>query len=192
MLRLILHTWSGEKKGFARTKIVFGIGLFILIAVLLSLFPGMVSNKVELDSKTEREVLNPEADDAIKSSDADVDAIIDSSDAGAAGGNIANHILYGKRISLSKDEMRNTRLRPIFRGEFQAIGLEIWRLGDGNVLQKLGLQKNDIIKTINGSLIQNAGDLENAIIWGVTKPRIDVEIERNNELLVVTYIVTQE
>ena len=191
MLQLILHTWSGKKRGFARTKVVYVIGVFVIVVVLLSLFPKMVSNKVELDSEKEREYLDPEADNIMNQvSSADADEIADSSDVG--GGNASNYILSGKRISLAKDEMKNVRFRPIFKDGYQVTGLEIRRLSGDNVLTKLGLQKNDIIKSVNGKAIQNVGDLENVIFWEVTKPRIDVEIERNNESLRVTYIVENE
>jgi|GEM_PF-5487281 len=193
MLQLILHTWSGKKRGFARTKVIYGIGLFVIIAVLLSMFPNMVSNKVELDSGIESEDFSPEVNNAMnQASSADVDATEDSSDAGASEESASNYIVYGERISLAKDEMRIPRFRPIFRSDYHPMGLQIRLIGKNNVLTKLGLQQNDIIKSINGTMIQNAGDLENSIFWGVSKPRMDIEIERNNESLTVTYIVKQE
>ena len=199
MLQLTLHTWSGKKKGFARTKVIFWIGVFVIIAVLLSLFPNMVSNTVELDTVKEREDLNDETDNVMNqesSADADADAdayaIEDLPEAGESSGNASNNILYGERISLTKDELKYIRFRPIFKGDYQVIGLEIRRLGYNNVLTKLGLQQRDIIKSINGKKIQNVGDLESIIFWEVSKPRMDVEIERNNESLVVTYIVEAE
>jgi membrane-associated protease RseP (regulator of RpoE activity) len=190
MFRLILRTWSSKKNGFARTKIILGIGVFIIVAVILSFFPKMISNKVELDSVTERESLTPEADKVMSQvSTAETDEAADLFDTEVLRGNDSYYISSGERLSMSQSEMDKFRVRPKFSDGYQATGDEIWWQRDDSLLIKLGLQNKDIIKSVNGTKIQNIGNLVEAIYWGVSKPRIDIEIERNDKPLVVTYIV---
>jgi type II secretory pathway component PulC len=104
-------------------------------------------------------------------------------------GNYLFFITSGERLSLAKNENERFRVRPRFVDDYQAMGVEIWWIRDDCLLIKLGLQKNDIIKSINGKTIRNVGDLLDTILYESSKPRIDMEVLRNSEPLAVSYIV---
>jgi len=96
--------------------------------------------------------------------------------------------ITGKRLSIAPNEQEKFRIRPKFDGGYQAIGVEIWFLRNDSILAKLGLQKNDIIKSFNGKVVRDISEVADAILWGINSPRLDIEIIRNKEPMVVTYI----
>jgi S1-C subfamily serine protease len=282
---------SDKKNGFARTKIIFGLGIVVVIAGILS-FSHVTSNKAELPQDNEviraeagRETNPPASPDADKTADLfNIAKEAESSDnrdsvetggkkspvnenlldgyfdtnsfrirpkfvgdnsvgievqwirsdsvlrkLGVLKGDVIKSIngmpiksiedckyasnsllngfrgsleiiredslimlIIGERLSILPNERERFGVRPKFEGDFQAKGVEIWRLRDDCVLAKLGLQKKDIIKIIEDTAIQNVGDLVNSIYRGIRKPSFDIKIVRNNEPLAVIYVVEQK
>jgi type II secretory pathway component PulC len=75
------------------------------------------------------------------------------------------------------DEMKKFRMRPKFEGN-EPIGIEIQWIQNDSILGKLGVQKSDVIKSVNGIAIKNMGDITNAVNSLMNGTRFDVEVLR--------------
>ncbi|MCL1875177.1 MAG: hypothetical protein FWF87_02825 [Synergistaceae bacterium] len=105
-------------------------------------------------------------------------------------GDSSIQLIYGESLYMAQNETEKFRLRQKFESNgYQPKWVEIFRLRDDSVLVKLGLQKNDIIKSFNGFSIIYAEDLINSVNRAMRKSSFDIEIVRNNEPLAVIYIV---
>ena len=86
------------------------------------------------------------------------------------------------------DEMKKIRIRPKFDGN-ESIGIEVQWIQNDSILGKLGVAKNDVIRSINGISIKNMGDIANAINSLMNGSRFDVEVLRGNDPIQLTYVV---
>jgi type II secretory pathway component PulC len=193
---------SDKRKGSARTKIILAIGALVVIAGAWSLFnisnvepesniesviqPEIDFETVSAEEKTsdEREpskrllarIFKNRSEDENNRETVQTEANTETTSAGV------------KRLFMSIDEMSKFRVRPKFEDN-QIVGVTILKLQDDSILAQLGLQKDDFIKRFDNIDINNVGALVNAMNWGISsKNSFDIEIIRNNEPMVVTYI----
>lgn len=83
------------------------------------------------------------------------------------------------------DELKKVRLRPK-DGE---TGLEIQWIQDDSILRQLGVQKGDVIKSVNGIPFTNMGDIANSINSLMNSERFDVEVTRDGKSTALRYVV---
>ena len=83
------------------------------------------------------------------------------------------------------DELKKIRLRPK-DGE---AGLEIQWIQDDSILRQLGVQKGDVIKSVNGIPFTNMGDIANSINSLMNSERFDVEVTREGKPTALRYVV---
>ncbi len=83
------------------------------------------------------------------------------------------------------DELKRVRLRPNER----AGGLEIQWIQNDSLLKRLGVQRGDVIKSINGIPFTNMGDIANSISSLMTSERFDVEVTRGGQNTALRYVV---
>jgi len=86
------------------------------------------------------------------------------------------------------DEMKRFRIRPKFVGN-EPIGIEVQWIQNDSVLTKLGVQKGDILQSVNGIPMKNMGDITNAINSLMNGNRFDVEVTRDNAPMNLIYSV---
>jgi len=67
--------------------------------------------------------------------------------------------LQGKRIFIGENEYEKFTCRPRINSEYQHTGAEIVSLHDDSALAKLGIQRRDVITSLNGSKITGLLDL---------------------------------
>ena len=106
-----------------------------------------------------------------------------------------NVSVRGQRLSMAPRELAKFKSRPKFDSdkEYQTIGVELFTIENDSVLLKLGLQKNDIVKTFNGVTTSGLVELAGALYELQMNPgrynEIKIEIIRDNKHLTVTYYV---
>ncbi|MDR1979884.1 MAG: hypothetical protein LBQ42_14210 [Synergistaceae bacterium] len=83
------------------------------------------------------------------------------------------------------DELKKVRLRPA--GDEQ--GLEIQWINKDSVLAQLGVQKGDVIRSINGIAFRNMMDITNSMNSLMNSDRFDVEVMRNGAPTSLQYVV---
>jgi type II secretory pathway component PulC len=83
------------------------------------------------------------------------------------------------------DELKKVRLRPA--GEEQ--GLEIQWINKDSILAQLGVQKGDVIRSINGLAFRNMMDITNSLNSLMDSDRFDVEVMRNGAPTSLQYVV---
>lgn len=83
------------------------------------------------------------------------------------------------------DELKKIRLRPK-DGE---VGLEIQWIQDDSILKQLGVQKGDVIKSVNGIPFNNMADIANSINSLMNSERFDVEVTREGKPTALRYVV---
>ncbi|MDR1376859.1 MAG: hypothetical protein LBJ22_05060 [Synergistaceae bacterium] len=83
------------------------------------------------------------------------------------------------------DELKKVRLRPA--GEEQ--GLEIQWINKDSILAQLGVQKGDVIRSINGIAFRNMMDITNSINSLMDSDRFDVEVMRDGAPTSLQYVV---
>ena len=86
------------------------------------------------------------------------------------------------------DEMKRFRIRPKFVGN-EPVGIEVQWIQNDSVLTKLGVQKGDVMKSINGIPMKNMGDITNAINSLMNGTRFDVEVLRGDAPINLVYAV---
>ena len=86
------------------------------------------------------------------------------------------------------DEMKKFRIRPKFEGS-ESVGIEVQWIQSDSVLGKLGVLKNDVIKSVNGIQMKNMGDIANAINSLMSSSHFDVEVLRSNAPTTLKYAV---
>lgn len=82
------------------------------------------------------------------------------------------------------DELKKVRLRP--QGD---AGLQIQWIQNDSILKKLGVQRGDIIKSINGIPFNNMADIANSINSLMNSERFDVEVDRKGKPTPLRYVV---
>ena len=96
--------------------------------------------------------------------------------------------LIDKLIMDPFDEMKRVRIRPKSVGN-DPIGLEAQWIQNDSLLTKLGVQKGDVLQSINGIPIKNMGDITNAISSLMNSNRFDVEMLRGDSSVNLLYAV---
>ena len=83
------------------------------------------------------------------------------------------------------DELKRIRIRP----NEKAGGLEVQWIQSESILKRLGVQKGDIIKSVNGIPFSNMGDIANSINSLMNSERFDVEVTRGGKSTALRYVV---
>lgn len=108
-------------------------------------------------------------------------------------GDSSVQLIYGERLYMPLIEIDRFRLRPIFEKDgYQSKWVEIMRLRNDSVLFEIGLQNKDAIISFDGFSIKYANDLINSVNRAMRKPSFEINIVRNNEPMVVMYVVEQK
>ena len=84
------------------------------------------------------------------------------------------------------EEMKKFRLRPKFDGE-SAQGVEVQWLDDKSILTSLGVQKGDVVQSVNGVQIRNMGDIVNVINSLMSGNTFDVQVVRGGQPEMLNY-----
>jgi hypothetical protein len=83
------------------------------------------------------------------------------------------------------DELKKVRIRPATEGK----GLQIQWINRDSVLSQLGVQKNDVITSINGIPLQNMMDITNSMSSLMNSERFDVVVTRGGSPTSLRYVV---
>jgi hypothetical protein len=83
------------------------------------------------------------------------------------------------------DELKKVRLRPASEER----GLQIQWINRDSILSQLGIQKNDVIRSINGIPLQNMMDITNSMSSLMNSERFDVEVTRDGASTSLRYVV---
>jgi type II secretory pathway component PulC len=83
------------------------------------------------------------------------------------------------------DELKKVRLRPAADEQ----GLQIQWINKDSVLAQLGVQKGDVIRSINGIAFRNMMDITNSVSSLMNSDRFDVEVMRNGTPTSLQYVV---
>lgn len=83
------------------------------------------------------------------------------------------------------DELKRIRMRP----NEKAGGLEVQWIQNDSLLKRLGVQRGDIIRSVNGIPFTNMGDIANSINSLMSSERFDVEVTRGGKNTALRYVV---
>lgn len=83
------------------------------------------------------------------------------------------------------DELKRIRMRP----NEKSGGLEVQWIQNESILKRLGVQKGDVIKSVNGIPFTNMGDIANSINSLMNSERFDVEVTRGGNATALRYVV---
>lgn len=83
------------------------------------------------------------------------------------------------------DELKRIRIRP----NEKAGGLEVQWIQNDSLLKRLGVQRGDVIRSVNGVPFTNMGDIANSINSLMTSERFDVEVTRGGQNTALRYVV---
>ncbi|GHS94756.1 hypothetical protein AGMMS50276_08170 [Synergistales bacterium] len=83
------------------------------------------------------------------------------------------------------DEMKKVRIRPSEAGN----GIQVQWINRDSILNQLGVQKGDIINSINGIPLRNMVDITNSINSLMNSDRFDVEVMRGGASTSLQYTV---
>ncbi len=83
------------------------------------------------------------------------------------------------------DELKRIRLRP----NDKTGGLEVQWIQNDSILKRLGVQRGDVIKSVNGIPFTNMGDIANSINSLMNSERFDVEVTRGGKPAALRYVV---
>lgn len=86
------------------------------------------------------------------------------------------------------NELKRVRLVPEFV-DGKPTGIKVANIMDGSVLKELGVKKGDIVKSVNGVVIRNMGDIANAINSLMGGNRFEVSVGRADEEIMLNYVV---
>ncbi|PIE54860.1 MAG: hypothetical protein CSA35_04395 [Dethiosulfovibrio peptidovorans] len=86
------------------------------------------------------------------------------------------------------DELKKIRLIPKFV-DGKPVGIEVANITDGSVLKELGVSKGDVVKSVNGVVIRNMGDVANAINSLMGGSRFEVSVGRGDREIMLNYVV---
>ena len=84
------------------------------------------------------------------------------------------------------DEMKKFRLRPKFDGD-RALGVEVQWMDRNSFLESVGVEKGDVIQSVNGLEIRNMGDVVNVINSLMGGSAFDVQVMRNGAPVSLKY-----
>ena len=83
------------------------------------------------------------------------------------------------------DELKRIRMRPSEKDG----GLEVQWIQNDSLLKRLGVQRGDVIKSVNGIPFTNMGDIANSISSLMNSERFDVEVTRGGKSTPLRYVV---
>lgn len=83
------------------------------------------------------------------------------------------------------DELKRIRMRPSEKDG----GLEVQWIQSDSILKRLGVQRGDVIKSVNGIPFTNMGDIANSISSLMNSERFDVEVTRGGKSQALRYVV---
>ncbi|MDR1649880.1 MAG: hypothetical protein LBR71_06425 [Synergistaceae bacterium] len=83
------------------------------------------------------------------------------------------------------DELKKVRLRPASDEK----GLQIQWINRDSILSQLGIQKNDVVTSINGIPLQNMMDITNSLSSLMNSERFDVVVTRGGASTSLRYVV---
>ena len=83
------------------------------------------------------------------------------------------------------DELKRIRMRP----NEKSGGLEVQWIQNDSILRQLGVQRGDIIRSVNGIPFTNMGDIANSINSLINSERFDVEVTRGGKATALRYTV---
>lgn len=84
------------------------------------------------------------------------------------------------------DEMKKFRLRPKFDGD-RALGVEVQWMDRNSFLESVGVEKGDVIQSVNGLEIRNMGDVVNVINSLMGGSAFDVQVLRDGTPVSLKY-----
>jgi len=84
------------------------------------------------------------------------------------------------------DEMKKFRLRPKFDGD-RALGVEVQWMDRNSFLESVGVEKGDVIQSVNGLEIRNMGDVVNVINSLMGGSAFDVQVLRGGTPVSLKY-----
>ncbi|MGI6252761.1 MAG: type II secretion system protein GspC [Aminivibrio sp.] len=84
------------------------------------------------------------------------------------------------------DEMKKFRLRPAFDGG-KALGVEVQWMDRGSFLESVGVEKGDVIQSVNGLEIRNMGDVVNVVNSLMGGDAFDVQVLRGGQAVSLKY-----
>jgi hypothetical protein len=96
-----------------------------------------------------------------------------------------NRDLINRLMENPFEELRNVRIRPA-EGEQ---GLQVQWINKDSILAQLGVQRGDVIRSINGIRFQNMMDITNSMSSLMNSDRFDVEMLRNGTPTALQYAV---
>ncbi|MFC1807073.1 hypothetical protein ACFL0T_01750 [Candidatus Omnitrophota bacterium] len=91
-------------------------------------------------------------------------------------------------ISRAAELMRDVSVKPYFLDGKRA-GLLVSRLNSKGVLNEIGIQPNDVVKTVNGHKLNSPYQIFNAYKKLKDNPEFKVQVLRNNNPTTLTYKV---
>ena len=83
------------------------------------------------------------------------------------------------------DELRKVRIRPSRSGQ----GLVVQMIAPDSVLAQLGVQRGDVIHSINGIVFQNMADVTNSVNSLMNSDNFEVDVTRDGSSLSLRYAV---
>lgn len=83
------------------------------------------------------------------------------------------------------DELKRIRVRP----NEKVGGLEVQWIQNDSLLKRLGVQRGDVIKSVNGIPFTNMGDIANSLNSLMNSERFDVEVTRGGKSTPLRYVV---
>lgn len=86
------------------------------------------------------------------------------------------------------DEMKKFRLRPKFDGD-RALGVEVQWMDRNSFLESVGVEKGDVIQSVNGLEIRNMGDVVNVINSLMGGSAFDVQVLRGGAPVSLKYTI---
>ncbi|MBQ3396553.1 MAG: hypothetical protein IJG34_00180 [Synergistaceae bacterium] len=103
---------------------------------------------------------------------------------GAQEGQISSEMV-NQLVQNPFDEMKRIRMRPSEKDG----GLEVQWIQNDSILKRLGVQRGDVIKSVNGIPFTNMGDIANSINSLMNSERFDVEVTRGGKSQALRYVV---
>ena len=103
---------------------------------------------------------------------------------GAQEGRISSEMV-NQLVQNPFDELKRIRLRP----NDKAGGLEVQWIQNDSILKRLGVQRGDVVKSVNGIPFTNMGDIANSINSLMNSERFDVEVTRGGKPTNLRYVV---
>lgn len=83
------------------------------------------------------------------------------------------------------DELKRIRIKPDEKNG----GLSVQWIQSDSILRSLGVQRGDVIKSVNGIPFNNMGDIANSINSLMNSDRVDVEVTRDGKSTALRYVV---